>query len=79
VSDSGTVAYALDLRERLWCSPPALRLSMRELALAMDCSRQTVKRLVERGLPYRFNALGDYTFIAGEVRTWLERQEQLPR
>ncbi|MGH7510345.1 MAG: hypothetical protein ACREMZ_12865 [Gemmatimonadales bacterium] len=67
---------ALALRDRLWAGPAALRLTMKELALALGVSRQTVKRLMVRGLPHRTNALGDFTFVAGEARAWLERQER---
>lgn len=69
---------ALELRARLWGGPAALRLSLRELALALGVSRQTCRRLMDRGLPHRTSALGDYVFIAGDARAWLERQERMP-
>ena len=69
---------ALQLRDRLWDGPAALRLSLKEFAQALGVSRQTAKRLLDRGLPYRTSALGDYVVLAGEAREWLARQERLP-
>jgi hypothetical protein len=68
----------LELRERLWAGPAALRFSLKELALALGVGRSTARRLLDRGLPYRKSALGDYVVLVGEAREWLERQERLP-
>jgi hypothetical protein len=74
----GSADPAMELRARFYGGPPAMRFSLRETALALGVSRQTVKRLLDRGMPHRKSALGDYVVVVGDARAWLERQERMP-
>jgi hypothetical protein len=70
-------------RERLWTVPPETRLGVREVAEAVDRSRDWVYRAVSgKGatkagrdrLPCQ-KLDGELVFTAGAVRTWIQRSE----
>jgi hypothetical protein len=69
---------AFALRDRLWSGPATLRLSARELALALGCSQRQVGRYVARGMPTRTRD-GVRVFVVGEVREWLMTNERCER
>lgn len=67
---------ALSLRDRLWSGAATLRLSARELALALGCSQRQVGRYVKRGIPTRTRD-GVRVFVVGDVRDWLLTHERV--
>lgn len=69
---------ALELKARFYGGPSAMRFTLKEVALALGYSRQTVRRLLDRGMPHRKNALGDFVVVVGDAREWLERRERMP-
>ncbi len=64
-------------RERLWSCDPKTRLYLDEVADALGKSRPAIRALIARhGLPCR-KRHGEYVFVVGEVRAWLERNEAI--
>lgn len=55
---------------------PALGvLTTRDLMRLLRCSKQTVYRMVKLGMPcIRFDAAGDYYYVASEVERWFASQ-----
>jgi predicted DNA-binding transcriptional regulator AlpA len=67
-------------RERLWTCPPETHLGVRDVAEAVGRPRSWVYRAVSgkreaHRLPAR-RLDGELVFTAGDVRTWLARQEE---
>jgi len=78
-------------RERVWTCPPETRLTAVEVAEALGKSRDAVYRLTSEKhadkqiaeghtdprLPHRKDISGTLTFLAGEVRQWIEAHEEV--
>ena len=80
VSDAG-VAQSTTWAERLWTVLPDTRLGMAELCEALRRPRSFVYRATSRSksdpLPGK-KLGGEWSFRAGDVRAWIERQERQP-
>ena len=68
-------------KERLWVSDPRVRLGVAELSEAIGKARDTIYKLTSaKGngarIPHR-KLGGELVFVVGEVRRWLEEQEQV--
>lgn len=72
---------ALPWRERLWLVPADTRLTLDEVAAALDRSRSWIyQRLDARFgngvIPHRMAVDGaERVFVAGELRGWIQQQE----
>ena len=78
-TEVAATAIPVTWRERLWTCPPDTRLVVRDLAEALGRPRSWVYRAVAVGrgahrLPAR-RLHGELIFEAGEVRSWLEKEE----
>lgn len=81
VKDTVRQAVAAEVRpswrERLWTCDPKTRLWLDEVAEALGKTKPAVRALIKRhGLPCR-KRQGEYVFLVGELRTWLERREDV--
>lgn len=64
-------------RERLWTCPPETRIGTNELCEAVGRPRSWLYRLTSSGtIPHR-RLDGALTFVAGEIREWLRRHEEV--
>lgn len=67
-------------RERLWTVPAETRIGVRELAEAVDRSRDWVYRRTAKAaddrLPHR-KMDGELTFVVGEIREWINGHEDV--
>ena len=71
-------------RERLWTVVPATRLGVQELSEALGRSAHFVYRRTSskadqngcRPIPHRKLA-GELVFVVGEIRRWIEEEEEL--
>ncbi len=63
-------------RERLWTCPPQTRLNVSDLAEAMARPKSWMYRQTSAGCVPSHKLDGALVFVAGEVREWLNRQEE---
>lgn len=82
---TSTPVESASWRERLWTCPPDTRFGVQELMEAVGRSQDWVYRAASKKwandrdrdpLPHR-RLDREYVFVAGEVRDWLERNEEV--
>ena len=73
---STTPGESTSWRERLWTCHPETRLGVEELCEALGRSKAFVYRHTRaKSIPHR-RLDGELVFVAGEIRAWLNDQEE---
>lgn len=77
--EAAAQAPAATWREKLWSVPAETRLGIDQLCEALErprswCYRHTSSKTDLARLPHR-KLDGQLVFVAGEIRTWIERNE----